>query len=123
MGIFDRYGPNSGQVKRFIERVGTLSEEERKSTELEEALTRSAFGERNNYYVQVAAMSAYGNDHEEKLLGAAGKKLREAASSDSRFYFRAQTAMMAVALCKDVMDPGEYAAWYGPFARLIPVKS
>jgi hypothetical protein len=124
VGIFDKYGPNTQQVKRFIERVKALTPEQRASTEFEEHFAKSAFGSANNYYVQVASESRYGKDHEEKVLGPASKSLRDAtADLDPRFRMRAGSALMALALCDGVMNAEEFSTWYGPLARVIPIDS
>jgi hypothetical protein len=124
MGIFDKYGPNTQQVKRFIERVKTLTPEQRESTEFEEQLSKSAFGSANTYLVQVASTDRYGKDHEEKWLGPATKALGEAtAGLDARFRMRTNFALMALALCDGVMNAEEFSTWYGPLARVIPIDS
>ncbi len=122
--MFDRYGPNTQQVERFIERVKALAPEQRASTEFEEQLAKSAFGSTNNYCVQVASESQYGKNHEEKILGPASKALREAtADFEPPFQRRASTALMALVLCDGVMNAEEFSTWYGPLARVIPIDS
>lgn len=124
MRLFDRFGPNSKQVERFIERISALTAKEREMTEMYKALTRSAFGEKRTYEVEVASRTIYGRDEPEKFFSAAGKKLWAAtASCHPLFRLRAQEALMALCICKDVMDAGEFAAWYGPFEVVIPVES
>lgn len=122
-----RYGPNTTQVENFLQRLTTLSEAERQSVQGEVALARAAFGWTDNDMVQVGATSMYGRDHEEKILKPAGDRLREITKGygDERyheFYFAALSALMGLVLC-EVMDAPEFAAWYGPFARVIPVES
>ncbi len=122
--MFDKYGPNTQQVKRFIERVKKLTPEQRESTELEEKLAKSAFGSVNSYYVQVASESRYGKNHEEKILGPACKALREAtADCEPQFCRRTEPAVTALVLCDGVMNAEEFSTWYGPLARVIPIDS
>ncbi len=124
MELFDKYGPNTRQVKRFIERVGALTAKERESADFEAQLASSAFGSSNTYEVQVAAESKYGRDHEEKVIRPARKELDKAiGDGDPLFHIRARIALMGLILCHEIMDDAEFATWYGPFARIVPIES
>lgn len=118
-----RFGPNTKQVERFTELVGELTDDQVSSILSNQGLARSAYGACDTHLLQVSAISQYGNDHEKRLISPACKKLRERTSRQSSiFTMLAEQALMALVLC-EVIDPHEFAAWYGPFATEIPIDA
>ena len=119
MFLKQEYGPNTAQVRRFIDRLRALTASDWEQVRAAEARARAAYGSPNSAEIQVAAIGEYGQDHEEKLLNPATKQLDFVTGFDR---YLAAEAVMALVLC-DIMTPMQFAAWYGPFAELIPVES
>jgi hypothetical protein len=118
----DKYGPNSRQVEAFLQRVRRLSSPERESVAVESAAARAAFGWSKIDEVQVAAFNEYQGE-ENRWLGAAGDELKKvAATDDYRFVSEASSASMGLVL-SGVMRSEEFAAWYGSFARVVPIEA
>jgi len=119
--IFIRqYGPNNGQVKRFLERLKTLSSDEWKQVVDADAVTRAAYGHLNWLEIEAAHRTQYG---EVRWLDDAIKPLRSMNLSISAAQHSiAHNAVMALADC-EVLTALRFAAMYSPFANVVPVSS
>jgi hypothetical protein len=120
MKLFQSYGPNSGQVKRFIERLKTLSSDDWEQVVDANAVTRAAYGYLNWLEIEAAHKTQYG---EVRWLDDATKPLRSmnlSISADQHSI--AHVAIIALADC-EVLTALQFAVMYSPFANVVPVSS
>ena len=113
------YGPNTAQVRRFIDRLRGLTPIEWERIRATEASAKAAYGEPNWTEIQVLAEQQYGRDCEKRLISPAVKRLDFVTGLD---HHHASSAVMALVLC-EALTPAQFSACYAPFADLIPVES
>lgn len=118
----DKYGPNSRQVEAFLQRVRQLSSSERELVAVESAAARAAFGWTKNDEVQIAALNEYQGEENRWLRAVQDELKKVAATDDYRFTNEAFSASMGLVL-SGVMPSEEFAAWYGSFARVVPLEA
>jgi len=113
------YGPNTAQVRRFVDRLRALTPTEWEQVRAAEPRARAAYGRPEWTEIQVSAEQEYGRDCQERLLAPATNRLDFVAGLD---WHLASSAVMALVVC-EALTPAQFAACYGPFADLIPVES
>jgi hypothetical protein len=116
------YGPNTGQVKRFIERLRHLSPEEWEQVLDALAVARAAYEPLDWRDIESAHKDKYGDA---PWLQAVDKETRLADWVDADHVFHSMAAHAAALALADaeVMTPRQFAIAYAPFAEVIPVES
>jgi len=112
------YGPNTGQVKRFIERLQDLSPDEWRQVREAADVARAAYSSLDWRDIEAAHKEKYG---EAPWLDAASHAVRRADWMDPQDVFIAHSAVLALADA-EVITPRQFGVAYAPFAEIIPIQ-
>jgi hypothetical protein len=116
----EEFGPNRGQVERFLAVVPTLSRAAWASTAKQELAGRAAYGWAEFSELELASYRELRERRANRLLKTIDSKLQPVPSSHERH--RASIAVLALAFAEQ-FTLSHFAANYAAFNEAIPVSS